>query len=541
MLNNMKVSLRLALLSVLPILILVASFALALKDMRLLSENTTTLYSERIVPLRDLKQLGDAYAVNLVDAFQKYRAELISLTELKTEMSQAERLGVAAWERFQAHAMPAEEQALAAELQLRLDRARQIAQQFISQAEQGRLQTTSLSEFNRQLFAAFDPLGEAVDALTDYQLSEASQLRLASQQQYERDRVLFVLIGAVAILITALLAWFISMSIQRPLQKMTQVVNDISRDSNLTLRIQVQGEDELASLGRYFNLMLDHFQRLIRELANATHQLAAAAEEMSAVSLQVSHGARNQEEQTTMIATAINQMTAAIAEVATHAQQASSSADRAQDQANHGSVRTQVAIGVIESLASKIENSAQHIAELDAQAEKIAEVLVLIETIADQTNLLALNAAIEAARAGDAGRGFAVVADEVRNLAAKTRQSTETIQMSISGLQSVVKSAVREMQTSRDAAKSGVENARINGETFEEVSAAVSAIVDMNVQISSATEEQTAVANDINQNIHTVAQIVSEVVEGASQSAMASHQLSDLAQQLKHEVEKFKV
>ncbi|MCD8512500.1 MAG: methyl-accepting chemotaxis protein [Nitrincola sp.] len=135
----------------------------------------------------------------------------------------------------------------------------------------------------------------------------------------------------------------------------------------------------------------------------------------------------------------------------------------------------------------------------------------------------------------------AVVADEVRNLAASTRQSTERIQGSISKLQSVAKEAVKQMQLSNDAAKQGVENAKINGETFEAVSGAVGTIVDMNVHISSATEEQTAVANDINQNIHTVVSSVSEVVEGAEQTSVASQQLAELAQQLKHQVEQFKI
>ncbi len=195
----------------------------------------------------------------------------------------------------------------------------------------------------------------------------------------------------------------------------------------------------------------------------------------------------------------------------------------------------------IESLASSIESSAERIGNLNEQADKITEVLDVIESIAEQTNLLALNAAIEAARAGDAGRGFAVVADEVRNLAGNTQQSTERIQKSISDLQSVAKESVKEMQKSTQAARDGVDNARANGETFEAMSAAVSTILDMNVQISSATEEQTAVANDINQNVHNVAQIVSEVVSGADQTAEASQQLAELAQRLKAEVEQFKV
>ncbi|EXJ09041.1 methyl-accepting chemotaxis protein [Nitrincola nitratireducens] len=154
---------------------------------------------------------------------------------------------------------------------------------------------------------------------------------------------------------------------------------------------------------------------------------------------------------------------------------------------------------------------------------------------------MALNAAIEAARAGDAGRGFSVVADEVRSLAANTQQSTERIQKTINTLQKVAREAVEDMRKSTQQAQAGVVDARENGESFEHVGAAIGTIADMNVQISSATEEQTAVANEINENVTMVARSVSEVVSGAEQSAMASQQLAELAQQLQSEAEKFKV
>lgn len=537
MLTQLKVATRLTILSVFPILVLIISFSVALHDMRLLNQNTDAMFSGSILPVRELKTVSDAFTTDGANALRQFRSGQILEPELRERLAHAESEGKAAWERLlDTNSDPAFQQA-----DSRIKAVLDLQKNMLEEAASGRLRLTPLPVFNDTLAAAYDPLTDTINQLIDLELEEAADLRDRADAQYQYDRNMFIIVGTLVVLISGLLAWRISISIQTPVKRLSETVQRISQDSNLTLRANIQGKDEIAELSRYFNSMMDHFQQLIRSLGNATDQLAAAAEEMSAISNQVSGGARDQEQQTTMIATAINEMTAAITEVATNAQNASSSAEHANEQANTGLERTHQTRKAIESLANNIEISAERISNLDAQAEKITEVLDVIESIAEQTNLLALNAAIEAARAGDAGRGFAVVADEVRNLAGNTQQSTERIQQSISDLQSVAKEAVKEMQQSTQAARNGVDNARANGDTFEAMSAAVSTILDMNVQISSATEEQTAVANDINQNVHNVAQIVSEVVSGADQTAEASQQLTELAQRLKAEVELFKV
>ncbi|KGK42668.1 hypothetical protein LH51_05635 [Nitrincola sp. A-D6] len=541
MLNQMNVVTRLIVLSVFPVLVIIASFSIAVKDMQLLNQNTQSLYTDAVIPLRQLKITSDAFAVAGVDAFQKFRAGVLLEPELRAQIEAAESAGQEAWALFLQSDISDTEKAMIKQAEGHLQTVLNTQNEFLEQAASGHLRLLDLPTFNTRLFSAYEPLSNTLNELIDYQLSAASTLRNQADAQYIRDRNMFVIVGILVVIISSLLAWRVSLSIQRPIRKLVDVVSEIGTNSNLTLRAPIEGKDELSQLGTQFNGMMDHFQQLIRNLGNATDQLAAAAEEMSAISSQVSGGARDQEQQTTMIATAINEMTAAITEVATNAQNASSSAEQANEQANAGLERTRQTRKAIEALAGSIETSAERIGNLDAQADKITEVLDVIESIAEQTNLLALNAAIEAARAGDAGRGFAVVADEVRNLAGNTQQSTERIQQSISDLQSVAKEAVKEMQKSTQAARDGVDNARANGETFDAMSAAVSTILDMNVQISSATEEQTAVANEINQSVHNVAQIVSEVVSGADQTAEASQLLTELAQRLKTEVEQFKV
>jgi len=540
MLSNLSVFARLLMLCALPLLALILSIVIALADMKVLSNNTDALFMDRVVPLRDLKVTSDSYSVIAVDAFQKFRAGTIDLPALNAELRRGSERGDPAWQRFLTTQMDQREQQLADDAERIRVAVMRVQESLLRRASSGELQQMDLGAFNTELFDTYEPLAEALDALIELQLEEAESLRDFAERQYQRDQLLFTVVGVVVTLVIAFLALMILRSIQRPINQLAASMQQIATHSDLTERVPVKGKDEIAQLSRQFNQMMDHFQSLIKNMTGATHQLAAAAEEMSAISHQVSGTAQEQEQQTTMIATAINEMTAAISEVAANAQNASFSAEQANEQSLQGLERSRKSVKSIEALASSIDQSAGHIQDLGDQIQNITEVLEVIETIAGQTNLLALNAAIEAARAGDAGRGFSVVADEVRKLAANTQQATERIQHTIVTLQALAHKVIEEMQQSIQRAQAGVVSARENGEAFDIVGASVGAIADMNVQISSATEEQTAVANEINENVTFVSRSVSEVVSGAEQTSLASQQLAELAQQLQREVERFK-
>lgn len=299
--------------------------------------------------------------------------------------------------------------------------------------------------------------------------------------------------------------------------------------------------DELTRVSGDFNRMMIRFQELVGDLHEASEALAASSHQLSAVSEEVSNIAQNQEQQTTMIATAITQMSAAIQEVVHNAQEAANSAESADGEAKAGLEKVTRTINAMEVLVGSVQGTAERLKILNERTAEISHVVSIIEGIAEQTNLLALNAAIEAARAGEQGRGFAVVADEVRSLAANTKQSTSTIQATTERLLRGADEAMEAMNVSSQQASESAEISRESGRAFEVVGASVSKVVDVNLQISTATEEQSAVADDISQNINSMADSVREVVLGATQCAESSQQLAELAVDLKGKVEQFKV
>lgn len=386
--------------------------------------------------------------------------------------------------------------------------------------------------------------GDMRDAVHDSEtnLAELSK-QIAAQIDAASSRLdtLFMLVALVILVVVVALNLMISRSIIRPLVAMESKIGQIADESDLSRRMDESGKDELTSVNVSFNRMMGRFEDVIQSLGGASEQLSAASQELSAVSEEVSNIAVDQESQTTMIATAVTEMASAIQEVAGNAQQASNSADEANNEALRGREKIADNVQAMEDLQSSVLGTSERLQILNERTKEISDVVNVIQNIAEQTNLLALNAAIEAARAGEHGRGFAVVADEVRNLAANTKTSTQTIQATTERLLRGAREAMEAMQVSSDQASESAELARQAGESFKVVSNSINIVTDMNIQISTATEEQSTVASDITQNVNGVSDSVREVVTGANQCAQSSQELARLATDLQTQVSRFKV
>lgn len=321
-----------------------------------------------------------------------------------------------------------------------------------------------------------------------------------------------------------------------------RLMEEIERDADLTRDIPASdSQDEIGAMTRAFAAMLRKFRQSMAAVADSTQRLKEMSNRASAVSEESLQGVLEQQRETDMVANSMHEMNAAVQEVAHNAVRTAEASHEATDEARNGAHVSVEAIGGISALVGGIENASLAVKRLDQDSENIGMILDVIKGIAEQTNLLALNAAIEAARAGEAGRGFAVVADEVRTLASRSQQSAEEIRSMIEKLQSGARDAVKGMEEARKKAEICEERVEAAGESLGVIASEVNTISDMNTQIATAAEEQTAVAEEINLNITNITQIADKSADGARHTAQISEELVSLAVQLEEMVNRFKL
>lgn len=350
-----------------------------------------------------------------------------------------------------------------------------------------------------------------------------------------------LLLGGLSLIGGIFIAIFIGRTIANPITMAVHAMNEIAEgDGDLTKRLKADGNNEISLLGKAFNLFAERVRKMVLQVDKATEQLASSAQEMSSITNLTNTGLQAQQTETEMVATAMNQMTTTVQEVARHATEASNAAQNADKETNNGREVVEKTVNSIDILAKEIEKSSGLIQELENNSTSIETVLVVIRGIAEQTNLLALNAAIEAARAGEQGRGFAVVADEVRTLASRTQESTQEIQAMIEKLQQGSKNVVDAMVLSKEQSSQSVKQAETALLSLNEITNSVTTISEMNIQIAGAASEQSHVAEEINKNIVNISGVVQETAKGAKQTLNASQELASLSHELQKLVAQFK-
>ncbi len=380
-----------------------------------------------------------------------------------------------------------------------------------------------------QLKKTENQLADSLIALTDQKTQQAQSAMMGSI-------TMFVVI--------TLFATFISFKaitdLTTRVKDLTRVLSKVRHDNDLTVRATYEGNSELGQISSSLNETLEKFSGVIDSLSQSSLTLASAAEETAQTCQYNSNTLVEQQDQIGLIATATEELSATVNEVAAKTQQTASSAKLADEQSQAGLNTVQHSYESIETLASEINGLAEKITHLHESSNNINSVIDVIKSVADQTNLLALNAAIEAARAGEQGRGFAVVADEVRTLAQRTQESTLEIEGFISSLQSDVQTAFNVIDNSKKMSSRAVEDSRGVEQTLQDISGAVSEIFSMTEQIATATEEQAVVTQDIAQNVMAVEQKSTESMTGATQIAATAKEQAELATSLKELSNTFK-
>ncbi len=371
--------------------------------------------------------------------------------------------------------------------------------------------------------------------------SIGEQIKQAASTKIKQIFIVSSVIAVTIIIVLLILIHLLSRSINQPVTMLAEIMKKSRQNNDLTVRSQLPGNNEIVEMAAVFNSMMVAFSGVIREVIDSSGEVKNAADQLTVISEQNKQGVIQQQSDSEQVATAMNEMSATVQEVARYAAEAASASKSADDEADKSKQIVREAIDGIKKLAEQVAFGADSIRELQQESNNIGSVLTVIQNIAEQTNLLALNAAIEAARAGESGRGFAVVADEVRTLAQRSQESTEEIKQIIERLQKSADKSVEVMASGSEQAKISVQQAEVAGQSLQQITESVNAISDMNIHIASAAEEQTAVAEEINRNIASIATVAEENAQSTQLTSETSMKLARLADQLQTQLSRFKV
>ncbi|MCO7223928.1 methyl-accepting chemotaxis protein [Pleionea sp. CnH1-48] len=391
----------------------------------------------------------------------------------------------------------------------------------------------------------------AIDAASINAMSELDKLNATLQSLTEQvesetldsidsSKASLILFAFIALVSAIIISYFVIRSISQPLNSTVNTIHEIAK-GDLSVKFDLSSDDELGKLVKSMQNLVDALCGMLSEINSNSEQLAATAEQSANISQQTTSNINRQKQQTDIIVTSIEQMSAAVNEVSQNSSQTLHQVESAYTEVTKGEAILNQNISRIQSLANDIDDGANVIQKLNEDCTNIGSVLDVIQGVAEQTNLLALNAAIEAARAGEQGRGFAVVADEVRTLASTAQDSTTEIQEIIQRLQHAAREAVAIMTKSRQEAQSSVESIQEAGDMLAHIANAVNQIKDMSHQIASAAEQQAVSTKDQQENVSAIAAFAEETSAGAQENQAASQELARMAETQRALVSQFKL
>jgi len=545
--KHLSVGQRLAILVGLPLAVILLLVIFSLTSFARINAGIGRLYDEEVVPLTLLKKANDAFAVDVVTAINKANAGMMTPDEAVKTMRRAEQQFKDNWSAYQQTELNPDEARLSNEINQYVDKALKRTEQAVrvleplgSTMKLDEDGTTVINDYDGDLYEYIDPITQRLQALIELQLNLAQKGRAEAQQIYDRVFMLFIAIGVIAAAVMVVIGGWVARSISQPLHTLRNAIENTERSRDLTQRVSIDQNDEIGSVARAYQAMMDRFRDILGDVRATSAQLQDYATQLANTTELTREGVVVQTRETDQVATATTEMTHAIEEVSRHAHQAADAANNANQETVNGNKVLEDAIASIHSLAERIGQAGQVIKRVETDSASIGSVLDVIRGIAEQTNLLALNAAIEAARAGEQGRGFAVVADEVRSLAQRTQESTQEIQGMIERLQAGAREAVRSMADGSEEMERTMSQAGRAGESLGAIAQAVSLINDMNTQIASATEEQMAVSQEISRNVVNISDVAKSSAHSVQEVEHASREVNSAASRLSELVNEFR-
>ncbi|UXI00149.1 methyl-accepting chemotaxis protein [Photobacterium sp. TY1-4] len=489
-------------------------------------KDTLAKVDDQLYPLR-ISAVYAIYDANRRDSFQQELNQIAG--SITHELSVLEREPLFKAQAAQVNANIAE-----------YIRFSQRAVPLLNRHDQGLLPQAEFDSFvsqyvtiGKKMVLSVNDLSKMVNDYSGKRLDDS----LADSQALKSQAAMVIL----AIFVLAMLvAWWLSGLIVSPITRLQVVMREVA-SGNLQVQAEQDGTNEIARLSADVNETVTQLRTTVNALIRISEDVASASTELASVMTQAEVNAQSELNEVDQVASAVNELSSTADNVSDTATAADASAKQTDELAREGLNKFDQSNSASIQMGEKLNDAAGVVMRLKEQSEQISKVIEVIQGISEQTNLLALNAAIEAARAGESGRGFAVVADEVRMLAARTQDSTQEIQAIIEELQSQSNMANESMQSSLEMLNRNQQLANEANEALMGITTAIEQINDMNTQVATAAEQQSQVTQEINRNVTNMSEIINQNVAGITQSAAASGELSQLAEQQKQQLSFFKI
>lgn len=536
--NNLTLKMRLIITITIPCLALIFVGLSSLRTMTTMQLQSQTLYSNTAAPMRAMAEAASRIPRMRVGIDMM----LLQETSLKDERGVLSRIKDARTEDIP-EMRQAMQFAVDAQVNPELkNKAKDLLQQFdamVSNELNPMLDAFENGDINlakdiyRNKYAkTYGVMRKSANEIISVLLEQAESQNQKSVTSYEEGRTRQIMIIGLALIISFITSTIIVINLRNRVSLLKDTMGNAAQTLSLKTRVTLDGKDELIDIGDSFNQFIEKVHNSISEVANNSRKLAQMAHSVAARASQTQNNCTSQRDRTVQVATAIHELGATVNEIASNASNAASVAREATLCSAEGSDVVNQAQQQITELTEELERSTAVVESLAGQIDNISSTLGTIRSISEQTNLLALNAAIEAARAGEQGRGFAVVADEVRTLASRSANSTEEIQQVINQLQAESKRAVEAMGAGRHKSEKVVEYADKAKNSLQQINAYIDQISDQNIQVATATEEQSSVVEDINRNVGEINHLTMETTEIAEQLSESSASLQRLSAEL---------
>ncbi|WP_234083216.1 methyl-accepting chemotaxis protein [Azonexus sp. R2A61] len=536
----MKISAKLYLLTASLLCVAMAMGGLGLYGMSIAVGGLETVYNDRVVPLKQIKEIADAYAVNIVDTTHKVRNGSLTTAQGLASLDEAEQKIRSNWQAYVATRLVPQEEALVKEIEPQIKQADQATAKLRALLQRG--DNAEIAAFSAQaLYPAIDPVSDSFSRLVSLQLDVAKQTYDDEIRHYQELRTTNLLILLIALVIGIGVSMFVvRRSVEAPIAQARQAAAAIAA-GNLGEGIDASRNDEMGALLKSLEDMRQQLRQLVAHLKENAAGVSGASAQLSTASGEVAKAIALQSESAASMAAAVEQMTVSVNHVGDSAVEARQITQETGEQSATGNRVIQETVAEMQNISQVVAEASRTIQSMDANSQNIGGIVQVIREVAEQTNLLALNAAIEAARAGEQGRGFAVVADEVRKLAERTAQATTQIGNMIGDLQASAQAAVGTMAQVVGKVETGVVLANRTSESMLGINERAQQVVAVVNEISEALREQGVASNDIAINVERIAQMSEENSSATRSVADTARQLETLAADTERSVAIFRI